>query len=98
MRNAKRYAFLVAILIVFAAACITRLSNLQIVNGEENREKSLSRTQKTIEISAPRGEIYDRYGRIIVANRMGYTVEFQRVKGMEDGEINEIILKIYLKN
>ncbi len=93
MGNKKRYAFLYGILIVFAILAIIKLSVLQIVNGKENREKSLSRTQRTVSVSAPRGEIYDRYGRVIVGNRMGFSVEFQRVKGMDDAEINEIVRK-----
>lgn len=95
MDNRKRYVFLYAMLVVFAIICIIRLSDLQIVNGKENYEKSLSRTQRTVSVSAPRGEIYDRYGRVIVGNRMGFSVEFQRVKGMDDAEINGIILKTH---
>ncbi|MBQ2942077.1 MAG: hypothetical protein IJD97_07575 [Clostridia bacterium] len=95
MDNKKRYMVLYAVLIVFAVVAIIRLSVLQIVNGRENYEKSLSRTQRTVSISAPRGEIYDRYGRVIVGNRMGFSVEFQRVKGMNDAEINSIILKAH---
>ena len=95
MDNKKRYAFIYVVLVVFAIIAIVRLSILQIVNGKENYEKSLSRTQRTVSVSAPRGEIYDRYGRVIVGNRMGFSVEFQRVKGMDDEEINEIILKAH---
>lgn len=95
MDNKKRYAFLLAVLVLFAVICIIKLSDLQIVNGRENFEKSLSRTQRTVAASAPRGEMYDRYGRVIVGNRMGFSVEFQRVKGMTDEEINGIIVKCH---
>ncbi len=93
MENKKRYAFLYAILGIFAILVIIKLSILQIAEGKENYEKSLSRTQRSVSVSAPRGEIYDRYGRVIVGNRMGFSVEFQRVKGMKDKDINEIIKK-----
>ncbi len=93
MENKKRYAFVYALLGIFAILVIIKLSVLQIAEGKENYEKSLSRTQRTVSVSAPRGEIYDRYGRVIVGNRMGFSVEFQRVKGMKDKEINEIIKK-----
>ncbi len=95
MNNKKRYAFLCFLIIAFAVMCIIKLVNLQIVNGKKNYEKSLSRIQRTISVSAPRGEIFDRYGRVIVGNRMGFSVEFQRVSGMKDEEINEIILKAH---
>ncbi len=94
MKNRPRYIFIVCIICIFAVACIGRLVSLQIVHGEENYQKSLSRTQRTVVRDAARGEFYDRYGRLIVSNRMGYSVEFQRVKGMKDEEINEIIFKI----
>ncbi|MDP4133967.1 MAG: penicillin-binding transpeptidase domain-containing protein [Bacillota bacterium] len=92
--NKKRYITLSVILLLFAALCITRLVILQLVNGEEYYQKSLSRTQRTTTIEAARGEIYDRYGRVIVSNRMGFSIEFQRVKGMKDDEINGIIIGI----
>lgn len=95
MEKRGRYIFLYIVLILFAVTAITKLALLQIVEGQDNYEKSLSRTQRTVKVSAPRGEIYDRYGRVIVGNRMGFSVEFQRVKGMDDGEINEIIAKMH---
>lgn len=99
--NRKRYFFILAVIVAFCVAAISKLSYLQIVNGEENHEKSLSRTQRTITSYAPRGEIYDRYGRILVGNRIGYRVEYQRVKGMNDTEINSTINsinEIFIKN
>ena len=94
MKNRPRYIFVIVMIALFGVLCVVRLSSLQIIHGEENYKKSLSRTQRTVVQTAPRGEFYDRYGRLIVANRMGFTVEFQRVKGMRDDEINSIILKV----
>lgn len=95
MKNRPRYIFVVCMICLFCALCVGKLVSLQIVHGEDNYKKSLSRTQRTVVQTAPRGEFYDRYGRLIVSNRMGFSVEFQRVKGMKDDEINEIIIKIY---
>ena len=94
MKNRPRYIFVIVMIALFGVLCVARLSSLQIIHGEENYKKSLSRTQRTVVQTAPRGEFYERYGRLIVANRMGFTVEFQRVKGMRDDEINSIILKV----
>lgn len=94
MKSRARYIFIVCVTALFAVLCIFKLASLQIIHGEENYQKSLSRTRRTIVETAPRGEFYDRYGRLIVANRMGFTVEFQRVKGMTDEEINKTIIKI----
>lgn len=95
MKNVKRFITVTVVMCLFVVACLIRLASLQIVNGEENYQKSLSRIQRTLSVTAPRGEIYDRYGRAIVANRMGFSVEFQRVKNMDDTGINETILRLY---
>ena len=41
-----------------------QLFNLQIVNGKNYREQSEKRLTRETETYAPRGEIYDRYGKL----------------------------------
>lgn len=81
------YAFLFILTIVI----IARLTNLQIVNGEMYKEKSMSHLQTAINVQAPRGEIFDRYGRPLAVNRIGMSIKFKRQKGMKDEEINKIL-------
>ncbi len=74
-----RYIFIFGFLAVFTFLCVARLFNLQIVHGDEYREKAENRLVRAYPIKAPRGEILDRYGRPMVTNSMGYYIQMQRV-------------------
>lgn len=50
------------------------LYDLQIVHGAEYLEKSQRKIANTETVEAARGEILDRYGRVIVSNRTSYNV------------------------
>ena len=73
----SRYAAINTLTAIICVLLSARLVNLQITNGAEYRKKSESRTTRFIELTAPRGEILDRYGRSIVKNRTGYNVYIQ---------------------
>lgn len=72
-----RFIFIFCILAVFTLVCVLRLFNLQIVNGEEYKEKAENRLVRASTIKAPRGEIMDRYGIPLVTNSMGYYIQIQ---------------------
>lgn len=72
---------------------IFQLFNLQIVNGENYREQSENRLVRETKITAPRGEIYDRYGKVIVTNETSYTVNMYYTK-IEKSVLNEALLKL----
>ena len=59
---------------------IATLFNLQIINGEEYREKSEKRMLRTQNVVAPRGEIYDRNGIILATNKLSYDVILYKVR------------------
>ncbi|WP_419161861.1 penicillin-binding protein 2 [Candidatus Palauibacter sp.] len=61
----------VLILLVFVAASFLRL---QIFSGEQYALRSSENRLRTITVPAPRGTIYDRYGRAIADNVPGYDV------------------------
>ena len=63
------------VVIVISVIFIATLFNLQIVNGENYREQSEKRMLRTKNITAPRGEIYDRNGVILATNKLSYDVE-----------------------
>lgn len=71
---------LTVLLLVFAFA----LYDLQIVNGKEYEAQS-TRTITTVEtVEAARGEMVDRYGRVLVTNRTTYEVTLNTsVMGVE---------------
>lgn len=85
------YVLLVFTLIVFTA----RLVNLQVANGSYYREKSTSRTTRSIELIAPRGEILDRNGRAIVTNRTGYNVYILKNNDKTRSQLNRVISNLF---
>ena len=72
---------------------ILKLYHLQIINGAEYLEKSEKRLVREVEVEAPRGEIYDRYGKILVSNTIGYDVALYYTK-IGETELNQILLKV----
>lgn len=70
-----------------------RLTKLQIVQGGEYRQQSENRLVRNMPLPAPRGEILDRYGRPLVTNRMGFSVQFQK-SDLSDNELNAVILDV----
>ena len=50
------------------------LWNLQVVNGAYYRSQSVRKIVYTETVEAARGEILDRYGRVLVSNRTSYQV------------------------
>ena len=75
-KSTARIWVLAAVAMVAAVIFIGRLYFLQIVSGEEYLERSTKRTSRTVTVTAPRGEILDRYGRPLVTNRMSFSVIF----------------------
>ena len=81
------------VVIVISAIFIATLFNLQIVNGENYREQSEKRMLRTKNITAPRGEIYDRNGVILATNKLSYDVELYKVR-VSTKEQNDGILRL----
>ncbi|NLX17824.1 MAG: penicillin-binding protein 2 [Desulfobulbus sp.] len=73
------------IVVVFFTAIITRLWYLQVERGEYYSRKADSNRVRSIEIAAPRGNIYDCKGREIVTNRPSFNVVWIR----ESNKIND---------
>lgn len=73
---------------------IVRLFNLQIVNGSEYQQGLKATTVKTIPISAPRGNIYDKYGRPLAINRSAYNLSLDLSLQIKNSELNTGILNL----
>lgn len=96
--DGKRFAFraqavlalLCAVILLFAWV----LFDLQVVNGSYYLEQSTRKIAVTEPVQAARGEILDRYGRVLVSNRAEYQVTVDtRLMGDEE-ERNETVLKL----
>ena len=68
----RRFNILIVFICLVGIIFIIKLYNLQIVNGQNYLEQSERRLVREVAINAPRGEIYDRYGKLLVTNEIGY--------------------------
>ncbi len=73
---------------------VWRLYDMQIINGEGYKNLSDQRVSANITQKAPRGEITDRNGKVLVTNRKGYSIKLQKT-GISDEEFNAMLLKLF---
>lgn len=92
----SRYRVLYVILALVVAAFALRLVSIQLISGQEYREQSQKRTTKTTVVEAPRGDIIDRYGRVLVTNKMSNSLIIKKVSGQNDKTLNELIKSLYI--
>ncbi len=62
------------IILFFFTVIMLRLWSLQVVNGENYKQKAYKNRVRVRELAAPRGHILDRYGREIVTNKPSFNV------------------------
>lgn len=87
-----RAVFFFLILLGMMSLCVIDLMKIQIVDGAEYLEKTLTTRMATQVISSPRGEIVDRDGDEIVSNKTGFNVVVEKAFfPSDDREINRII-------
>lgn len=91
----SRVAIIIVISIVFLSSMVFRLFSLQIVNGEEYARASRKRTVKTIPLKAERGEILDRYGRVLVSSQITYNLEISQYK-KDKSWVNDTVYQLIL--
>lgn len=65
---------LLAVAVVFVIL-FCRLFNMQIVNGQEANTNLTASVTREVTIPAARGNIYDRYGRVLATNKAAFSVE-----------------------
>ena len=72
---AVRVAVLGGIALLFFALIFFRLWFLQVLSGDTYRAEANDNRVRAIKVEAPRGEIVDREGRVLVENRVGVAVK-----------------------
>lgn len=70
------------------------LYNLQIVNVDDYRRQATARIANQETVEAARGEITDRYGRVLVSNKTIYEVTLDRSTLGEEAQRNATLLKL----
>lgn len=83
-------AFFGAFLLLFAVV----LYDAQILHGGENRAKSIFSNAASETVTASRGIITDRNGKVLVSNRLAYTLVFDRSGFDDDAALNAAILRL----
>ena len=97
--NSRFYQVIGLVIILMLLLCI-RLFVLTIIQQEKWEASAESQNTKEVVTAAPRGEILDRYGRLLAGNKQIFTVTFN-VSGMDTQEINDScysLVKLLEKN
>ncbi|UOQ93748.1 penicillin-binding protein 2 [Halobacillus shinanisalinarum] len=72
------------------AALILQLGVVQILTGEAAQDKVNRTENTTTTIPVPRGEMYDRYGRLVVNNEPLYSITYTPPKGVQSKDKLEL--------
>lgn len=70
------------------------LYNLQIIQGEKYYHRNEEIQQETKAVTAARGNIMDRYGRILVSNKECYNIKVDTTKLFAGDDPNAVILEL----
>ena len=89
-RIAAMAGFLALILSIY----MVFLYRLQIIYGEEYYNRSNQMTSEETVVTATRGNILDRYGRVLVSNKECYNLKIDNVKLFSNDDPNEVILEL----
>lgn len=84
---------LMLIVTTFMSVCVARLVQLQLIQGEYHRQRAESNSTRLIPIAAERGNILDRQGKLIAANRLSRSVYlWPRERSKDQWEVTAIQL------
>ena len=92
----KRYTFINFVIIVILSILVLKLAHLTLVEGDHYRYISDNSKIRTITVTAPRGEIRDRYGRLIAGNLPSFTVQIFKddMLNLEAEDRNKALLEL----
>src|SRR3954466_3218412 len=77
---ALRVAIIGGVCLVMFGVIFFRLWYLQVLSGDHYLAEAKNNQVRDITVQAPRGQIVDRSGRVLVDNRSGYSVEINPAK------------------
>ena len=89
-----RVVALAVILAIGVLIYLVFLYRLQIIEGEKYYNQSNELTTETRTVTAARGNILDRYGRILVSNKECYNIKIDTTKLFAGDNPNEVILQL----
>lgn len=89
-----RLVFFLLLLLALITTYGFALYKLQVVEGEQYYEQSRNSIVSTQSVTAARGDILDRYGRVLVSNRNCNNLTINRDELFEQEDPNGIILRL----
>ena len=88
-----RFNILIVIIYIIGIILISKLFELQIVNGASYRETSNTRLSRERTLEASRGEIVDRSGNVLATTTSAFNLELYKTKS-DDKTLNKCILNL----
>ena len=85
---------LIVLPILLGCALLLGLYSLQVVNREVYREEGRNTVSRVETVPAARGDILDRYGRVLVTNVVSYDIHIERGTLVTDPDPNGILLEL----
>lgn len=89
-----RIAIIMLIPVLFASISLLALYNLQVIKTDYYAEEAMKTVMSTETVQSSRGNILDRYGRLLVSNRISYNITIDRLRLVESKKPNETILEL----
>ena len=89
-----RLVAMAVILLVLLTVYLVFLYKLQIIKGEEYYNRSNEITTTTRTVTAARGNILDRYGRVLVSTKECYNLQIDTDKLFANEDPNAVILEL----
>src|SRR5690625_3857208 len=90
----RRVQLLFTVVFIIFASLILRLAVVQIEKGEEYLQIANENSVQTIPIPAPRGNILDKNGHVLVDNKISYTAVFNEEDWMDKDYIIDLANRI----
>ena len=90
----RRLLVLAGFLFIVLALFFAVLYKTQIVQGQEYRAQSMASNATSQTVEASRGLVVDRNGKLLVSNRLTYTLLFSGDSFAEDESLNSAIVRL----
>ena len=90
----SRLLAMAIVLVLLLTVYLVFLYDLQIIQGEEYYNRSNELSTETSTVTATRGNIFDRYGRLMVGNTECYNLKIDTDKLFANEDPNAVILEL----
>ena len=90
---ALRVAILGGIALTMFAIIFFRLWFLQVLSGDKYRAQANNNRIRDVDVPAPRGDIVDRNGRVLVDNRVSIAVQVDPAADLRHLDVVQILIR-----